>query len=97
MKTDIQTIKNTVLALLTAIIDVLSVFHVIHFNDAQIQSIYKLAMIIVTIVVWAYFSHYKNNNYTAAALEGTGLTRLLKMKTINNQSDEAGDEVTNNE
>lgn len=36
-----------------------------------------LATLIVAGVTWA-ISHYKNNDYTKEACEGTGLTRYLK-------------------
>lgn len=75
---DAGTRTRTVTALVTAILDFLSAFHIIHFDDAQIASIHKIALTVLTAVVWAYASHYKNNDYTEEACEGTGLTRLLK-------------------
>lgn len=75
---DAGTRARTVTAFVTAVLDFLSAFHIIHFDDAQIASIHKIALTVLTAVVWAYASHYKNNDYTEEACEGTGLTRLLK-------------------
>ena len=75
---DAETRKQTVIAVITALIDFLTAFHIIEFTDEQIQAIYKLALCIVTAIVWGYCSHYRNNNYTPEACIGTGLTRQLK-------------------
>lgn len=75
---DAGTRARTVTALVTAILDFLVAFHIVHFNDAQTDAIYKIALTIVTAFVWGYASHYKNNDFTEEACEGTGLTRLLK-------------------
>ena len=75
---DAGTRARTVTALVTAILDFLAAFHIVHFSDAQTDAIYKIVLTIVTAVVWGYASHYKNNDYTEEACEGTGLTRLLK-------------------
>lgn len=73
-----ETRERTILAFLMALLDFLSAFHIIEFTDAQIQAIYKLLLVISTAIVWAYCSHYKNNDYTEAALKGTGITRQIK-------------------
>ena len=73
-----ETRARTVTAFVTAVLDFLAAFHIVHFNDAQTDAIYKIVLTIVTAFVWGYASHYKNNDYTAEACEGTGLTRLLK-------------------
>lgn len=81
---DAETRKQTVIAVLTALIDFLSAFHIIEFTDAQIQAIYKLALCIVTAVVWGYCSHYRNNNYTPEGVAGTIVTR--EMKELGNET-----------
>lgn len=73
-----ETRARTVTAFLTAVLDFLAAFHIVRFSDAQTNAIYKIVLTIVTAVVWGYASHYKNNDYTEEACEGTGLTRLLK-------------------
>ena len=73
-----ETRARTVTAFLTAVLDFLAAFHIVHFNDAQTDAIYKIVLTIVTAFVWGYASHYKNNDFTEEACEGTGLTRLLK-------------------
>ena len=73
-----ETRARTVTAFVTAVLDFLAAFHIVHFSDAQTDAIYKIVLTIVTAVVWGYASHYKNNDFTEEACEGTGLTRLLK-------------------
>ena len=73
-----ETRARTVAAFVTAVLDVLAAFHIVNFTDAQTNAIYKIVLTIVTAVVWGYASHYKNNDFTEEACEGTGLTRLLK-------------------
>ena len=75
---DAGTRARTVTALVTAVLDFLAAFGIVNFSDAQTDAIYKIVLTIVTAVVWGYASHYKNNDFTEEACEGTGLTRLLK-------------------
>ena len=75
-----ETRERTILAIIMAIVDFLSAFNIIEFTDAQIQSIYKLVLAIMTAIVWAYCSHYKNNDYTEAGTIGTGVTRQIKLE-----------------
>ena len=75
-----ETRKNTIYAVLMALVDFLSAFHIIEFSDNQIQAVYKLVLVISTAIVWGYCSHYKNNDYTEAAVRGTGMTRQLKLE-----------------
>ena len=73
-----ETRARTVAAFLTAVLDFLAAFHIVRFSDAQTDAIYKIVLTIVTAFVWGYASHYKNNDFSEEACEGTGLTRLLK-------------------
>lgn len=75
---DAGTRARTVTALVTAVLDFLAAFGIVNFSDAQTDAIYKIVLTIVTAFVWGYASHYKNNDFTEEACEGTGLTRLLK-------------------
>lgn len=75
---DAGTRARTVTALVTAVLDFLAAFGIVNFSDAQSDAIYKIVLTIVTAFVWGYASHYKNNDFTGEACEGTGLTRLLK-------------------
>lgn len=70
--------KRTLVAVITAVLDFLTAFHIISFDDAQIASLQKIALTVLTAFVWGFASHYKNNDYTEEACEGTGYTRLLK-------------------
>lgn len=82
---DSETRTQTVLAFLTALIDFLSAFHIISFTDEQIQALYKLALCVVTAVVWGYCSHYKNNNYTPEMVVATIKGRDAKTKRLRDQ------------
>ena len=73
-----ETRTRTVTAFVIAVIDALAVFNVISFSDAQIEAIKNLVLMIVTLFVWAYCSHYKNNDYTIGSTIGTGITRQIK-------------------
>lgn len=75
---DAGTRTRTITALVTAVLDFLTAFGIVNFNDAQTDAIYKIVLTIVTALVWGYASHYKNNDFSEEACEGTGLTRLLK-------------------
>lgn len=75
---DAGTRTRTITALVTAVLDFLTAFGIVNFSDAQTDAIYKIVLTIVTAFVWGYSSHYKNNDFTEEACEGTGLTRLLK-------------------
>lgn len=79
---DAETQRQTILAFVTAIIDFLTAFHFIEFTDAQIQAIYKMALCIVTAIVWGYCSHYKNNNFSPEMVVATIKGRDAKKKRL---------------
>lgn len=72
--------RRTVTAFIVAVADVLAVFNIIEFSDEQLNAIKNLALMIVTAFVWAYCSHYKNNDYTQGSVHGTGITRQIKLE-----------------
>lgn len=82
---DAETRKQTVMAVVTALVDFLTAFHIIEFTDDQIQAIYKLALCIVTAIVWGYCSHYKNNNFSPEAVVATYKLRDAKKKRMMEQ------------
>lgn len=82
---DAETRRQTVLAFITALVDFLTAFHIIEFTDEQIQALYKLALCIVTAIVWGYCSHYKNNNFTPEAAVATITMRDAKTKRLREQ------------
>lgn len=82
---DAETRKQTVIAFVTALVDFLTAFHIIEFTDDQVQAIYKLALCIVTAIVWGYCSHWKNNNYTPEAVVATAKLRDAKTKRLLDQ------------
>ena len=73
-----ETRKQTVIAFVTAMVDFCTAFHIIEFTDDQIQAIYKVALCIVTAIVWGYCSHYRNNDFTEVAAEHTADMRQHK-------------------
>ena len=72
-----ETRARTITAFIVALADFLAVFGVINFSDAQLDAIKNLVLMVVTGFVWAYCSHYKNNDYTEGAVRGTGITRQI--------------------
>jgi len=82
---DAETRRQTILAVITAFVDFCTAFHIIEFTNEQVQAIYKLALCIVTAIVWGYCSHYKNNNYTPEAVVSTIKLRDAKTKRLLDQ------------
>lgn len=80
---DAGTRVRTITAAFTAVVDCLTVFGVIALSDEQAQSILNVILVAVTAFVWAYCSHWKNNNFTEAACKGSGITRMEKQDVIN--------------
>lgn len=72
-----ETRKRTITAFVVAVIDLLTVFQVIEFSNEQINAIKNIVLMAVTAFVWAYCSHYKNNDYTKGSVIGTGITRQI--------------------
>ena len=82
---DAETQKQTIMAFVTAVIDFLTAFHIIEFTNAQVQAIYKVALCLVTAIVWGYCSHYKNNNFSPEAVVATYKLRDAKKKRMMEQ------------
>lgn len=82
---DTETQIQTILAFITALVDCLSVFGVISFTGEQLQALHKLALCLVTAIVWGYCSHYKNNNYTPEMVVATITGRDAKKKRLKEQ------------
>ena len=82
---DAETRKQTVIAFVTAVVDFCTAFHIIEFTDDQVQALYKMALCIVTAIVWGYCSHWKNNNYTPEAVVATAKLRDAKTKRLIDQ------------
>ncbi|MBR1989341.1 MAG: hypothetical protein IKJ77_06460 [Firmicutes bacterium] len=72
-----ETKVRTIVAALIALNEVLMVFGITAFDGVTEQTIYTAVSTVAMIVAWAV-SHYKNNDFTPEAAQGTGLTRLLK-------------------
>lgn len=82
---DAETRKQTVIAFVTAVVDFCTAFHIIEFTDDQVQALYKMALCIVTAIVWGYCSHWKNNNFTPEAVVATAKLRDAKTKRLIDQ------------
>lgn len=95
---NVETKVRTIVAALIALNEVLMVFGITAFENVTEQTIYMVVSTVAMVIAWAV-SHYKNNDYTPEAAEGTGLTRLLKSQkkgVINGENffdevDEAGE------
>lgn len=74
---DKGTIVRTITSAIVAINACLVMFGVTVFEDVTEDAIYTVVSAVVMVVAWVV-SHYKNNDFTKEAAEGTGLTRLLK-------------------
>ena len=74
---NIGTIARTITSAIMAINACLVMFGITVFDDVAEETIYTAVSAVAMFVAWG-FSHYKNNDYSKAGAEGTGLTRLLK-------------------
>ena len=89
---------RTIVSIIAAINMVLIAFNIDIFEGST-ENVYYLAISCILMVVTWFFSHYKNNDYSPEACQGTGLTRLLKSykKGVNGENfmdtvDEVSDE-----
>ena len=73
-----ETRRQTIIAFITAVLDFLSAFHIIEFTDDQLQAVYKVALCIITAIVWGYCSHYRNNDFSEVAAQYTAEMRQHK-------------------
>ncbi len=73
------TILRTILAVAVSINTALAVTDLTEFGNETINLIYKIVSIVLNFIIVAINTYY-NNDYTEAACEGTGLTRLLKQQ-----------------
>lgn len=73
-----ETRKRTITAIVVAVLDFLTAFGIVSVSDEQYQAILKLALAVATAFVWAYCSHFKNNDFTEAGVKGTDVTRQIK-------------------
>ena len=96
---DAETRRQTVIAVVTAFVDFCTAFHIIEFTNDQVQALYKVALCIVTAIVWGYCSHWKNNNYTPEAVVATITMRDAKTKRLRDQElvEEPSDSVVEEE
>ena len=72
-----ETEIRTIVAAIVAINEALMACGITRFEGVTENAIYMVVSTIAMFVAWGV-SHYKNNDYSKEACEGTGVTRLLK-------------------
>ena len=72
-----ETKIRTIVAAIVATNEALMALGFTKFEGVTEQTIYMVVSTVAMFVTWAW-SHYKNNDFSPEACEGTGLTRLLK-------------------
>lgn len=76
---------RTILVVATCLNTALLATDFAQFHNPTVDMIYRIVSVILNFIIVAC-SHWYNNDFTAAACEGTGYTRMLK-------SDEDGMDV----
>lgn len=71
------TIIRTVLAIATCLNTALMATDIAQFQNEKADFVYKVASVVLNFIIVACVTWF-NNDYTAAACEGTGLTRMIK-------------------
>lgn len=74
---NIGTKIRTLLAIATCLNTALMATDVAQFHNAKLDLAYRIVSVILNFVIVACVTWY-NNDYTEAACEGTGYTRMLK-------------------
>lgn len=86
---------RTVLAIATCLNTALMATDVAQFHSPKLDLAYRIVSVILNFIIVACVTWY-NNDYTDAACEGTGLTRMLKTKEVEEEEEqfflEDGDE-----
>lgn len=86
---------RTVLAITTCLNTALMATDVAQFHSPKLDLAYRIVSVILNFIIVACVTWY-NNDYTDAACEGTGLTRMLKAKEVEEEEEqfflEDGDE-----
>ena len=68
---------RTVLAVATCLNTALMATDIAQFHNPKLDLAYRIVSVILNFVIVACATYF-NNDYTEAACEGTGLTRMLK-------------------
>lgn len=68
---------RTVLAVATCLNTALMATDIAQFHNPKLDLAYRIVSVILNFVIVACVTYF-NNDYTEAACEGTGLTRMLK-------------------
>lgn len=80
------TIIRTILTIATTFNMALAETDVTQFDNETLDLIYKIASVVLNFVIVACSTYY-NNDYSAEACEGTGITRELKANRLNKEVD----------
>lgn len=84
---DKGTRERTITTVITAIVDFLAVFDIIQFSNEQVDAMVKLAIVIVTAIVWGY-GFYKNNCHSELNCKYTGIMRAKGVTPVQESSNE---------
>ena len=68
---------RTILAIATCLNTALMATDIAQFHNANLDLAYRIISVILNFIIVACVTWF-NNDYTAEACEGTGLTRMLK-------------------
>lgn len=78
---------RTILAVATCLNTALMATDLTQFHNETVNLVYRILSVILNFVVVACVTWY-NNDYTDAACEGTGLTRMLKSEEKQEEEEE---------
>lgn len=79
---------RTILAVATCLNTALMATDIAQFHNASLDLAYRIISVILNFVIVACVTWF-NNDYTEAACEGTGLTRMLKTTEIEEEEEES--------
>lgn len=83
------TIIRTILAIASVINSGAVATGIAEFENPTVNTVYKVASFCAMVVI-LFVNTYYNNDYTEEACIGTGLTRQLKAKNVDEYFDEEG-------
>lgn len=86
------TIIRTILAVATCLNTALMATDIAQFGNETADYIYRVASVVLNFIIVACATWY-NNDYTAAAALGTGLTRKLKAEAKGAEFNGAAEDV----
>lgn len=86
---DAGTRLRTILAIATCLNSALMATDVAQFNNPTVDTIYKIASVVLNFVIVGIVTYF-NNDYTVEGAVGTGYTRALKAGELEIVQNEVG-------